>query len=174
MKRSEMLLLMAVGGWAISVHEHIGCERLAFENGIENNFKQDIDTLFGSLSSLDWYGRPVRIASVVMTMPHFRFSKTSGNAEDGYAGVNAALLSECNDWFLAHPDRLPLPFLSVDVHDNICSLERLVEDTLHPVMGIKLHPRARGFSIKDLLDSELLPSASRMGMPVLMHCSGRD
>ncbi len=174
MNRVDILSLLETGKWAISVHEHIGQESLVFENGIVNDYRQTIGGLFKDLSHIDFFGKPVSLASVVLTMPHIRFSVSGSNVYHSYASENLDLLKKCVIWSTAHPYLMPLPFLSAEVSDDLSELEKQVMEAEYPVMGIKFHPRARNFSLDDLLHSGLLHFAARMKLPVLMHCTGQD
>ena len=127
MNRQKLLSLMMANEWVISVYEHVGYERLVFSNGIENDFRQSIGRLFNDLSASDCFGKSVSIASVVMTMPRFKLSGAFSVGAGDYNPDNLALLEMCRDWFCAHPNNLPLPFLSFDAGTDISAIERLIK-----------------------------------------------
>lgn len=175
--RDAILDILKNNQCVISSHEHLGIETLVFDNGFEHTYNQNIGGLFENLNNLDWIVIYRYLATVVTTMPHYSFSKdimwksniTSGYGVYGFS--NKELLASCYEWYVNNPQQIPLPFISIDINASLNELRELIKRSIFPVMGFKVHPSARGVSIKELARSDFFRFASEMKLPILLHCA---
>lgn len=175
--RESILELLREFPFAISMHEHIGDETLNFSNGFKSRYVQTIDELFASLKGLPWGKNYNFLASMVTPMPVYYYSINAEKKSDlnpGY-GVygqhNEDLLSKSNCIIKENVNVIPLPFVAVDIRVPRTEFERAYNNSIFPIMGLKIHPGARNISIKDIIKSGYLDFAKEKSLPITIHCA---